>query len=252
MSKKQRVVIVTGGGSGIGRATAEHFALSGDIVYIFGRKQNTLEEVAKQGTGTIIPIKCDVTSPKDIDYAIDQVVQEHKTIDVLVNCAGATSGLRPDMSLGKAHEAWNDTIGVNLTGSYLMIFATRPHLARPGGRIINISSIAAFSGSSQTGGEAYSAAKAGLHGMMRTLVKEFAPQGITINCVAPGFIADTKFFSSAVPMSERIERAEKAIPAGRVGHPGEVADAIFFLASDEASYINGDIVNINGGWQFSR
>jgi 3-oxoacyl-[acyl-carrier protein] reductase len=253
MSKTGRVVIVTGGGTGIGKAIVERFAENGDIVFALGRHEAALKQVASSLKGKEVhAVACDVTKPNDNEAAIKQVVDAHKHIDVLVNCAGAGSGLRNGMSLENAKKEWDRTIDVNLTGTFLMIYATKPHLNKAAGRIINISSIAALQGSSQDGGEAYAAAKSGIHGLVRTLVKELAPHGITVNSVAPGFIQNTQFFANDAGSADRVKSAAARIPAGRVGEPQEIASGVFFIASDEASYINGDILNINGGWQFGR
>ncbi|HSX44360.1 MAG TPA: SDR family NAD(P)-dependent oxidoreductase [Candidatus Saccharimonadales bacterium] len=253
MSEKNRAVIITGGGSGIGKAIATTFAKNGDHVYIMGRKKEQLQEVVGSLSGyDVRSIVGDVTKPEEVQHVIDTVVKAHKTIDVLVNCAGASSRIAAGMDLATALKAWQANIDVNLNGTFLMIHAATPHMTRPGGRIINISSVAALSGSGQPGGEGYAASKAGLHGLTRTLVKILAPEGITINCVAPGFIKNTDFFSADTPMDERIKRASAVNPSDRVGNPDEVASAVFYLASDKASYINGDIINVNGGLQFGR
>jgi 3-oxoacyl-[acyl-carrier protein] reductase len=123
-------------------------------------------------------------------------------------------------------------------------------LPRPGGRIINISSIAAFTGGSRPGAIGYAAAKAGLLGMTYALARELSPQGITVNAVAPGFIANTEF--TGAWSEERIQSIVAQTPVGRAGDANDVAEAVLFLASPEASFITGEVLNVNGGWLFGR
>lgn len=246
-----RVIIVTGGGSGMGRAIAKLFAKNGDTVFVIGRRQQLLQEVAKRYPENIFAISGDLTKPGDISAIRDKIVPKYGIVDVLVNCAGASGHVDPDASPEDALTAWNSVFATNLTSAFLMIHAFRPHLRRPGGRIVNITSIAAFSGSSRAGGEAYAAAKSGIHGLSRTLVRQLAPEGITVNCVAPGFIGETEFFGPR-PDEARVKGAIAVTPAGRIGLPDDVAPAVFYLASEEASFVNGEILNVNGGQQFSR
>lgn len=249
--KTGRVVIVTGGGSGIGKAIAEIFAQNGDNVYILGRRKHSLEVVSAKYPDKIFTIKADVSNPKEVEVARQQILAAHPAVDVLVNCAGASGSVAHGLNLEAALEAWEGILANNLTSTFLMTYAFRPHLKRPGGRIINITSMAAFAGSSRVGGEAYAAAKSAIHGMSRTLVRQLAPEGITINCVSPGFISNTDFFGGKILHQARIA-AEAQIPAGRTGQPEDIAPGVFYLASDEASFVNGEILQINGGQQFSR
>lgn len=248
---KQRVLVITGGGSGMGKAIAELFARNDDQVFIIGRRQEKLEKVAKQKPENIHAVQGDITNPTDVKRMVDTILKNHKSVDVLVNCAGESGHVDAGLSLEEAFNNWNEVTNINLTGTFLMIYAFRPYLKRPGGRIINITSLAAFAGSSRQGGEVYAAAKAGVHGLTRTLVRQLGPEGITVNCVAPGFIVDTEFFGATVP-EERIKGAIANTPMGRIGHPNDVAPAVFYLASEEASFVTGEILNVNGGQQFSR
>lgn len=250
---KQRVVLVTGGGSGMGRSIAYRFAEAGDRVIILGRNMDKLKEAA-QGHNTIEPIGGDITDPQSVEQAIERIVEQHSQIDVLVNCAGGNVRADEDMDLATANGLWSKIVDLNLTGTFNMIFAALPHITKPGGRIINITSVAAFAGSSApaVNGQAYSAAKSGVHGLSRTLSNVLAPQGITINCVAPGVIDDTDFFGPTGIRPERRAANESKIPMGRLGKPDDIAPGVFYLASDEASFISGEILNINGGVQFGR
>ena len=246
-----RVVLVTGAGSGMGKAIALKFAANGDYVYAMGRRAQPLETVAKQFPKNIEALPVDITDPKSISEAIKIIYKKHSTVHVLVNCAGSAGHIEPNEPLHMALEKWNSVVSVNLNGTFLMTYAVLPLIARPGGRIINVTSLAAFAGSSRAGGEAYSAAKAGVHGMMRTLVRQLAPQGVTVNCVAPGVIEDTEFFGGHLPEDRRMLMLSN-VPTGRLGKPDDVAPAVFYLASDEASFVNGDILHVNGGQQFAR
>lgn len=250
---KQRVVIVTGGGSGMGRAIAHRFAEAGDKVYVLGRRLEKLRETAKGFPG-IESLVTDVSDIESVEKARDSIIKKHKKIDILVNNAGGTFTISPDVGLSKAAENWDELIKTNLTSVFYMIFAFEKFMSRPGGRIINITSVAALAGSSRpgVGGQVYSAAKAGIHGLSRTLMPSLAADGITINCIAPGLIDDTDFFGEAGLPPERKELYLKTIPVHRVGAPEDVAHAAFYLASGAAGFVTGEIMNVNGGAQFGR
>jgi len=251
MIKKQRVVVVTGGGTGMGKAIAEMFAKNSDQVFIVGRRLEKLKEVAVAYPKNIHPVVGDITDPKSIQDVVKVVRKQYQVVDVLVNCAGGSGYAEEGLLLQDALDAWNKVIATNLSGTFLMIYAFRPYLRRPGGRIINITSLAAFAGSSRSGGEVYAAAKSGVHGLTRTLVRQLGPEGITVNCVAPGFIEQTEFFGPTIP-EERIKGVIANTPLRRTGTPMDVAPAVFYLASDDASFVTGEILNVNGGQQFSR
>jgi len=162
---------------------------------------------------------------------------------VLVNAAGFVRGVSLGTPAGDADANWDAVLETNLKGSYLMAHEAASLLSSPGGRIINIGSIAA-----QTGGTlAYAAAKSGLHGLTFALAREFAPRGITVNLVAPGFVAGTGF-TGAWP-DERVAGLVAQTPLGRAGTPSDVASAVTWLASDAASFVTGTVISINGGRQ---
>lgn len=251
---KQRIVVITGGGSGMGRASALKFARSGDKVYIVGRHLDRLEETAKLAEN-IRPLVADVTDLESIKKLKEELVKNEKTIDVLVNNAGGRGDKRPDenASLDELVGVWNEVIKLNLSSVYYVVRALSD-IINPGGRIINISSLAALAGSSQGGvvGAAYAAAKSGVHAIDKTLAKSLAERKITINSIAPGLIQSTDFFGREGIPDRVKERYGTSILVGRLGEPEDIAGGVFYLASDEASFITGEILNINGGVLFGR
>lgn len=253
MEKSERIVIVTGGGSGIGRAIAEKFAYNKDRVFILGRNITQLEEVARRYQN-VTPISVDITDVTQVAAAVEAIASETDSVDVLVNCAGSTKRIDENASLAEASEGWKSIVEVNLTGTFNVTHATLPHMTRPGGRIIMITSVAALAGSSRGAahGQAYAAAKAGLHGLTRTLVTPLGKEGITINCVAPGVIDHTGFFGGSGLPDDRRKANEDKTPMGRVGEPNDIAAGVLYLASDEAGFVTGEILNINGGVVFGR
>lgn len=245
----RRVVIVTGGGTGMGRAIAEAFAHDGEQVVILGRREEVLRDTA-EAVGAAWR-RADVSCREEVAAAVAGVVREFGRIDVLVNNAGFVRGVSTRMALEEAERAWDDEIGTNLKGAFLMSLAVAPHLARPGGRIVNVGSIAAYTGGSRGGAIGYAAAKAGVHGLTVGLARELSAEGITVNTVAPGLVAGTEFFGGPLP-DERLRSLVGQIPAGRPGSPEDVAAAVRFLASPEAAYVTGEVLNVNGGWLFGR
>jgi 3-oxoacyl-[acyl-carrier protein] reductase len=193
MSFQSRVVVITGGGTGIGKAIAGSFARNQDQVVIVGRRSEALQAVAQEVGPNCNWQQADVSQRNQVAAAVKAIVDQFGQIDVLVNNAGFVRGITTNMPLDQAEQVWDDEIGTNLKGAFLMSTAITPYLPRPGGRIINISSIAAFTGGSRPGAIGYAAAKSGLLGMTYALARELSPQGITVNAVAPGFIADTEF-----------------------------------------------------------
>jgi 3-oxoacyl-[acyl-carrier protein] reductase len=247
LSSQNRVFVITGGSSAIGKAIAEASAKDNAQVVIIGRKQATLQDTAE-----IIGPNCswqqaDVSQRWQVMTAVTAILEKYGRIDVLVNNSGFVVGEMTDMLLEQAEQAWDDEIGTNLKGAFLMSMAAAPHLPRPGGRIINISSIAAFTGGSRPGAIGYAAAKAGWLGMTYALARELSPQGITINAIA---LATTEF--TATWPEERIKSIVAQTPAGRTGSANDVAAALLFLASSKASFITGEVLNVNGGWLFGR
>lgn len=250
-----RVVLVSGGGTGIGRAVARTFAMEGDRVVILGRRGSVLAEAAEAlnaecagASGSVHWRQTDLTEPAAVERAVAGIVEQAgETVDVLVNNAGGVNrGIGGD-TLPEIAEQFERDFRTNVLSAVLLTRAVAPHLRRPGGRVINFSSIAALRG----GGDSYSVAKAALHGWTYTLAAELGAQGITVNAVVPGYVADTEFFGGTMT-EERQQRLVGQTLIGRAGQPDDIAAAVQFLASDRAAFITGEILNINGGALFGR
>ena len=247
-----RVAIVTGGGTGMGRAMARALAADGDTVVILGRRTNVLEQAAREISMNVPgPVRwrpCDVSQPEQVGDFVGWLLSEvSPTVDILVNNAGGTGSIERDATLEEAAAyAWR-MLSANLVGAYLMTHALIPHLRRPGGRIVNISSIAAFRG----GGDMYSAAKAGMVGLSYSLAQELGPEGITVNAIAPGLVLGTEFFGDRMT-EERRQRTVSQTPMARPGSPEDIAEAVRYLASPAASFVTGEVLHVNGGWIFGR
>ena len=250
-----RVVLVSGGGTGIGRTIARAFALDGDRVVILGRRGAVLAATAEQlnseraeNSGDVRWQQVDLTEPAEVERAIAAIVADvGGTIHVLINNAGGVDRSVTGDTLAEIAEQFERDFHTNVLTAVLLTRAVAPYLARPGGRIINFSSIAALRG----GGDSYSVAKAALHGWTYTLAAEFGAQGITVNAIAPGYVADTEFFGEAMT-PERQQRLIGQTLAGRAGQPDDIANAVQFLASEGAAYITGEILHVNGGALFGR
>ena len=244
-----RVAFITGAGSnrGIGRATAVRLARNGwDIVITDITSQGlarTAAEIEDKCTGRVLPIECDVTDPVQITNAVTQAQGEFGDIDTLVNNAGISRST-PLLDIGV--DEWDSMFAVNVRSTFLFTQALIPAMQRNRfGRIVNLSSVAAKRGGGLFGSSHYSASKAAILGFTRAVAREMAPFGITCNAVAPSMI-DTDIFGGALP-EERKEALAKDVPVGRIGRPDEVAAAIAFLCSEEASYITGEVMDVNGG-----
>ncbi|MDH3716903.1 MAG: 3-oxoacyl-[acyl-carrier-protein] reductase [Planctomycetota bacterium] len=238
-----KVALVTGASQGLGLAMAVRLGAAGAKVACVARNQDklngTVAAVADAG-GTAEAFACDVTDGASVDKVVEAVVDKWQRLDVLVNNAGVTRDtLVPRMS----DEDWDTVLDTNLRGAFLMTRAvTRPMMQQRFGRIINISSVSGLMGN--PGQANYSASKAGLIGLTRTVARELAKRKITVNAIAPGFIET----DMAKVLGETIlGEAKKRIPARRLGLPAEVADLVAFLASDAAGYITGATITIDGG-----
>jgi len=239
---KDQVAIVTGGSRGIGKAAALALATQGaKIVVNYARSSEAAEAVVQEITdagGKAISLQADVSQSEEVDNLIKQTLDKFGRIDVLVNNAGIT---KDTLLLRMKLEQWQAVIDLNLTGVFLCTKAvSKTMLKQRSGRIINIASVAGQMGN--PGQANYSAAKAGVIGFTKTVAKELASRGITVNAVAPGFIE--------TDMTDDLKSDEiiKFIPLGRYGQPEEVAGTIRFLAADPAAaYITGQVFNVDGG-----
>jgi 3-oxoacyl-[acyl-carrier protein] reductase len=227
-----RSVLVTGGNRGIGLAIARAFEANGDQVAITSR--------SGEGPEGLLTVKADVTDMASVDQAFEQVEEAHDPVEVLVNNAGVTND---QLLMRMSEEDFEQVINTNLTGSFRALKrATRGMIRLKRGRVIFISSVVGLYGS--PGQVNYAASKAGLVGMARSLTRELGSRNITANVVAPGYI-DTEMTQQ---LSEDLQKQYKqAIPAGRFAEPDEVADVVRWLASDEASYISGAVIPVDGG-----
>ncbi len=245
-----RRVVITGGASGIGRGIATAFAEAGAAVGLIGRDASRLTACAESlNSQSVIYRAADVSDRDQIQRAIDEIAEAFGGLDVLVNNAGMAHWVRIDTPLETAEQLWDEVMDTNLKGSFLACLAAVPHLARPGGRIVNISSVVAFSGG-HGGSIAYVASKAGVHGLTYALVRELSPLGITVNAVAPGFITDTDF-NADFPAAAR-EEVLAETPLGRAGYVADVVAAVSYLTSPAASFVTGEILHVNGGRVFGR
>jgi 3-oxoacyl-[acyl-carrier protein] reductase len=236
--------VVTGGSRGIGRAIVTRLAEQGaDVCFSFRRDQAAADEVAAAITALgrhALPVQADVTDPAAAEALIKAATGEFGKIDILVNNAGIT---RDDLIMRMSTEAWREVLETNLFGAFYTLKAvTRPMLKARRGRIINITSVSGQAG--QTGQANYSAAKAGLIGLTKASARELASRGITVNAVAPGFVLTE--LTQDLPQELQTQITDRT-PLGRFGTPEDVSAAVCFLASDEAAYITGQVLAVDGG-----
>ncbi|MDI6824556.1 MAG: 3-oxoacyl-[acyl-carrier-protein] reductase [Bacillota bacterium] len=243
MRFKDKVAVVTGSGRGIGRAIAIKLASEGANVTVTDVNLegcNAVRAEIERAGGKAIAVRCDVTDRRQVAAMMEETVKAFGKLDILVNNAGIT---RDSTLVKMTDEQWDAVLTTNLKSVFICIQeAAKYMLPQNCGRIISITSIAAQEGG--FGQANYAAAKAGIIGMTKTLSKELGRKGITVNCVAPGFIVTD--MTAAIPEKYR-EQLIARIPVGRPGQPEDVAAAVAFLASDEASFINGHTLNVNGG-----
>lgn len=240
-----KVALVTGGGRGIGRAIATELARGGASVAVTYRgSQAAAEALAVELNRAfdvaVRPILCDVREASEIDRAFAEVKDTMGAVSVLVNNAGMTAD---NLVMRMSEEAWDDVLATNLRGTFLASKAALRDMIRArGGRIVNITSVVGVSGNA--GQANYAAAKAGIIGFTRSLAQEVASRGITVNAVAPGFVMTDM---TAGLTDEQKEGIRQRIPMGRYGEASEIASVVAFLASDAASYITGQVINVDGG-----
>jgi 3-oxoacyl-[acyl-carrier protein] reductase len=243
MGVKGKRVIVTGAAQGIGKAIAELLAAQGAALLLCDVNREKTEETAREigvGGATCLACMADVTRPADADALIQDAVQRLGAVDVLVNNAGIT---RDNVLLRMKEDQWDQVMAVNLKGTFNCTKAAiRVMLRHKQGTVINIASITGLMGNA--GQANYSASKAGVIGFTKAIAREYADRGITVNAVAPGFIRTA--MTDAIPEKER-EALINQIPLKRLGTPLDVAQAVCFLASDQADYITGQVIGVNGG-----
>ncbi|GAA3719122.1 SDR family oxidoreductase [Nonomuraea antimicrobica] len=243
-----REVVVTGGGTGIGYATAAAFASLGDRVTITGRREQVLREAAERLGAAHVPF--DAASPAAVHEALDSLPAR---VDVLVNNAGGNTDLDRgrsaelmDAELMDVAEAWLANLNANLMSAVLVTTALAPRMGE-GGRIVTIGSIAARG----TGSGSYGAAKAAVESWTADLAADLGPRGITANVVSPGLILDTEFFRGRLT-EEGVRARVQNTRNGRPGTPSDVADAVVFLASAGAGHVTGQVLHVNGGAYLGR
>ena len=238
-----QVAIVTGAARGLGRAIAENLARCGAKVACIDVKAELLSETVSsiQGAGgTAMALTCDVTDSARVSAVIDEVVKVWGGLDILVNNAGIT---KDTLIMRMKDEQWDAVIGINLRGTFLFTRTAARYLMKAKrGRIVNIASVSGITGN--PGQSNYSASKAGIIGLTRTVAKELAGRNVTVNAVAPGFIATEM---TAALSEEVVAEVKKRIPLGRMGQPQDIADAVLFLASPAADFITGHVLTVDGG-----
>jgi 3-oxoacyl-[acyl-carrier protein] reductase len=240
---ENKITIITGGADGIGKTTATRFAMEGAITIVWDVQEEkgiaAIDEiVANNGRGVFR--KVDITSFEEVESAVKEIIADFGTVDILINNAGITR----DASFKKmTPEQWQQVIDVNLTGVFNCTKAVIPHMLEKGyGKIVNASSVVGLYGN--FGQTNYVATKAGVIGMTKTWAREFGRKGINVNAVAPGFTAT----EMVAKMPEDVLASMKAkVPLGRLGTPDDIASAYLFLCSEDASYINGHTLSVDGG-----
>ena len=239
-----KAALVTGGSRGIGKAVGLRLARQGaDVAFSYRGNADaakaTAAEIESIGTKAL-PIQGDVKDPESAEAVVKAVLEAFGKVDILVNNAGIT---RDDLIMRMSEEAWRDVLETNLFGAFWMTKAvTRPMLKARAGRIVNMTSVSGQAG--QMGQANYSSAKAGLIGLTKATARELASRGITVNAVAPGFVLTE--LTQDLPEALQAEITART-PLGRFGTTEEIADAVAFLASDEAGYITGHVLAVDGG-----
>lgn len=243
MDLKDKIALVTGGGQGIGKIISLKLAQNGATVNVADINEESAKNVAHEiesNNGKASFCKMDVSNYNEVQDTINKILDKYGKIDILINNAGIT---RDGLLLKMKEEDWDRVININLKGVFNCTKAVlRAMLKERQGRIVNIASIVGLIGNA--GQANYSASKAGIIGFTKTIAREVASRNITVNAIAPGFIATdmTKVLSDEVK-----ENLSKQIPLGRLGQPEDVANAVLFLVSESAGYITGEVIRVDGG-----
>lgn len=240
---ENKIAVITGGCRGIGKAIAERFAREGAFVYALDYRIPDENEVFIEDDAIrdrIVPMQADVTSFDSIQKVVDDILAKSTRIDILVNNAGIT---RDNLLMRMSEEEWDAVLNTNLKGAFICTkVVSRPMMSQRYGRIINIGSVVGTMGNA--GQANYSASKAGMIGFTKSIARELASRNILVNLVAPGYVR--------TPMTDKLTDEQKNaflvnIPLKRVAEPEDIAAAVTFLASDDASYITGQVLHVNGG-----
>ena len=243
MTLNGKVAVVTGAAQGIGKTITLLLAENGASLVLCDINLEAAEETAREieeRGGKCLVLKSDVSNFQDAEKIIKQAVERFGSIDILINNAGIT---KDNVLLRMKEEQWDQVMAVNLKGTFNFTKASiKVMLRKRSGRIVNIASITGMMGNA--GQANYSASKAGVIGFTKAVAREYADRGITVNAVAPGFIATA--MTDAIPEKEK-EELIKQIPMKKLGTPEDVANAVYFLVSDEARYITGHVIGVNGG-----
>jgi 3-oxoacyl-[acyl-carrier protein] reductase len=233
-------VLITGATGGIGSSILEIFYKNGFNIIASGTNEDKLMNLKSKYSERVLTIKCDLSDEDQINHLVSQAQSSCDSIDILINNAGITND---NVFLRMQKDQWDDVINVNLNSNFLLTkLVLKGMIKKRWGRIVNITSVVAKMGNA--GQANYVASKSAIEGLSRTLAQEVASRNITINCVAPGFI-DTDILSTIEP--EKLTDMSKNIPVGRIGTPEDVSNTVFFLSSEESSYITGQVIHVNGG-----